>query len=599
MFLVDIAGKQLKMKRDHEHDLAEHSRDEIHHKFDAYEPTSKGECETMYQVINALLESVSGLPGKISTYSIECMANPHILDASKSGSNSKVIFDNHGTRFISYTRKTLRFVRVHNDIIDPINSNRAIRIQNLNFSFYPYLGSVAQVFRHEIPVYNLVAGLMQEIVSRLAHLDSDHIMRIFSDYCIVPEDNLYTNTLESVRRRLFLDAISNVGTQNVAIWLEEILNWNSNTLSQIEVLFVEEDQRLLPVRRLRFPFCFCHCLCELIAKACSKLEVYRESDNEISIDESRRKLMISKSVRGKVSIAEALAHTIAVSVRNETNHQVITTANLTQACYQPLAQAAREIVATLSKVNLDGVHSRASYNEWYSTDKSTGFFANGQFVVNNITIVPRHGYLSLGWHWRNGFETNLEPVSVPYATDPKTIDELWKGRGVSLPMENEFILKLFVRVYEQTSLIHFARCFRSIRACYAWISDFEEKPITETRSIGLKFTAQILTSSHMSLSVFNQGIKTKTHYGVCINKNSGFYVPLNPNFGWNFEEIFKYSIEPVFAIAITKNTQSLDLVYKHPPIDFTRIPYDGNVKDPVLFSIFATALQKYMSENQQ
>ncbi|XP_015793699.1 vitellogenin-6-like [Tetranychus urticae] len=912
MFLVDIAGKQLKLAPGYEHGLTKHSQDEVHHAFDVYEPTLKGECETMYQVINALPENVNGLPGSeqfywkviktrnyqnctttprltqhnwerkgcveyckqalivgltkmnnyysaeksqcncndieiepldqqlTSTYSIECMENPYILSAE---SNGKVTFDNHGTRFVTYTNQTLKFVRIHGGIIDPINTNYAIRAQNLTFSLYPYLGSVAYVFNHEIPVYNLlvpsgsqstlldttvellnrvaetviegdyknqkkVASLMQKVVSRLAHLDSEHIMRIFSDYCIVPEAKLYTNTLESVRRQLFLDAVSHVGTQNVSIWLEQVLGWNSNGLSPIEVRQIVETLPLnvyapttqlieLLEKKINGYFqeedwdslsAFVIAYGKLIAKACPNPEVYPESDNEITIDESRvrvnnwwipedqkctaqqtlqyikalsAKLMSAKSVRGKLLIAQALAHTgkvaaleelesyvkgelktqisdvsdrtffrtsviyslhhmisvapkrirslvlpvfnkktesyelrlaaftvlmsagpkrheldsVAVSLRNETNHQVITmvrsileeTANLTQACHQPLAQAAREIVATLPEVNLDGVYSQASYNEWFSTDKSTGFFANGQFVANNITIVPRHGYLSLGSHWKSlsnpwftvafqqkGLETALKqilnPASGSYAVDPKTIDELWKDRSVNPRVEDEFMLKLFVRVYEQTSLftmdkytlqnaydqfvrvmLKFVNAASNDRVDFNWVrfympstytdvvpsavglpilatkqnrqivslrltkSEFESKPISEitTGSITFKVTPQVFSSSLLSLAVFNQGLKSKTHYGVYTNKDFNVYVPVSFSFGWDFNtRLYTYAIKPAFeqtnflqsnanyafiipsyigttkVRAITKEIQSLVPAYNHPLVQF-------------------------------
>ncbi|XP_015793836.1 vitellogenin-6 [Tetranychus urticae] len=912
MFLVDIAGKQLKLAPGYEHGLTKHSQDEVHHAFDVYEPTLKGECETMYQVINALPENVNGLPGSeqfywkviktrnyqnctttprltqhnwerkgcveyckqalivgltkmnnyysaeksqcncndieiepldqqlTSTYSIECMENPYILSAE---SNGKVTFDNHGTRFVTYTNQTLKFVRIHGGTIDPLNTNYAIRAQNLTFSLYPYNGSVAYVFNHEIPVYNLlvpsgsqstlldttvellnrvaetviegdyknqkkVASLMQKVVSRLAHLDSEHIMRIFSDYCIVPEAKLYTNTLESVRRQLFLDAISHVGTQNVSIWLEQVLGWNSNGLSQIEVRQIVETLPLnvyapttqliqLLEKKINGYFqeedwdslsAFVIAYGKLIAKACPNPEVYPESDNEIAIDESRvrvnnwwipedqkctaqqtlqyikalsGKLMSAKSVRGKILIAQALAHTgkvaaleelesyvkgelktqisdvsdrtffrtsviyslhhmisvapkrirslvlpvfnkktesyelrlaaftvlmsagpkrheldsVAVSLRNETNHQVITmvrsileeTANLTQACHQPLAQAAREIVATLPEINLDGVYSQASYNEWFSTDKSTGFFANGQFVANNITIVPRHGYLSLGSHWKSlsnpwftvafqqkGLETALKqilnPASGSYAVDPKTIDELWKDRGVNPRVEDEFMLKLFVRVYEQTSLftmdkytlqnaydqfvrvmLKFVNAASNDRVDFNWVrfympstytdvvpsavglpilatkqnrqivslrltkSEFESKPISEitTGSITFKVTPQVFSSSLLTLAVFNQGLKSKTHYGVYTNKDFNVYVPISFSFGWDFNtRLYTYAIKPAFeqtnflqsnanyafiipsyigatkVRAITKEIQSLVPAYNHPLVQF-------------------------------
>ncbi|XP_015793829.1 uncharacterized protein LOC107370350 [Tetranychus urticae] len=352
MFLVDIAGKQLKMNHNHEHDLTKHSRDEVHQSFDVYEPTLKGECETMYQVINALPETVSGLPGSeqfywkviktrnyqncnnaseltrhnwarncaahckkapildkfkinnyyageksecscdtqdpldqqsTSTYSIECMENPYILNAE---SNSKVIFDNHGTRFISYTNQTLRFVRISGAPLDLINENNAIRVSNLAFNLYPYAGSFASVYTHEIPIYNLlvpmpprnyvarfrlreftynlltqvaetiigkandeknenknqlnVARIMTRIIQNLAHLDFGTIMDVYKENCIVKEDQLYTNTLNSVRRQLFLDAISHVGTHEAVIWLDEVMNLTPNGLFPIEVRQIVE-----------------------------------------------------------------------------------------------------------------------------------------------------------------------------------------------------------------------------------------------------------------------------------------------------------------------------------------------------------------------
>nr|AMO02572.1 vitellogenin 6 [Tetranychus cinnabarinus] len=913
MFLVDIAGKQLKLAPGYEHGLTKHSQDEVHHAFDVYEPTLKGECETMYQVINALPETVSGLPGSeqfywkviktrnyqnctttprltqhnwerkgcveyckqalivgltkmnnyysaeksqcncndieiepldqqlTSTYSIECMENPYILSAE---SNGKVTFDNHGTRFVTYTNQTLKFIRIHGGIIDPINTNYAIRAQNLTFSLYPYLGSVAYVFNHEIPVYNLlvpsgsqstlldttvellnrvaetviegdsknqqkVASLMQKVVSRLAHLDSEHIMRIFSDYCIVPEAKLYTNTLESVRRQLFLDAVSHVGTQNVSIWLEQVLGWNSNGLSPIEVRQIVETLPLnvyapttqlieLLEKKINGYFqeedwdslsAFVIAYGKLIAKACPNPEVYPESDNEITNDESRvrvnnwwipedqkctaqqtlqyikalsGKLMAAKSVRGKLLIAQALAHTgkvaaleelesyvkgelktqisdvsdrtffrtsviyslhhmisvapkrirslvlpvfntktepyevrlaaftvfmstvpkrhelesVAVSLRNETNHQVITmvrsileeTANLTQACHQPLAQAAREIVATLPEVNLDGVYSQASYNEWFSTDKSTGFFANGRFVANNVSYIPRHGYVTFGSHWKSlsnpwfsfafqqkGLETALKHLKIATKTmarDPRKIDDLWEDLGVVSRDEEEFMLKFFVRVYEQTSLFtmdkytlknaynQFVRVMRNFvsnasknQVDFNWVrfympstytdivptaiglpiaaikqnnqivslrltkSDFESKPITEitTGSITFKVTPQIFTSSDVSLSVFNQGLKLESNYGVHSSKMLNFYVPLNFNLGWNLEDYkFSYAVAPVFnkinfhssnnnfaftarshvglltaqPINAKKTIQSLVPAYNHPLVQF-------------------------------
>ncbi|XP_015793828.1 vitellogenin-6-like [Tetranychus urticae] len=784
MFLVDIAGKQLKMNHNHEHDLTKHSRDEIHHSFDVYEPTSKGECETMYQVINALPETVSGLPGSeqfywkviktrnyqncnnaseltrhnwarncaahckkapilgqfkinnyygaeksecscdaqdpldqqsTSTYSIECMENPYILNAE---SNSKVIFDNHGTRFISYTNQTLRFVRISGAPLDRINENNAIRVSNLTFTLYPYAGSSAKVYTHEIPIYNLltpispqnefimfrlahdtsnllsqvavtiigkanenrlsVARFMTRIIQNLAHLDLKYIMKVYEENCIVQEDQLYTNALNSVRRQLFLDAISHVGTRNVVTWLEKVINAtpDSNGLFPIEVRQVVETlplnihvppTSLIDLLHKKIYSCivqkdwdslsaFVVAYGKLIAKACpnpgtSFIMKEEPESEECSVQDTfeyvvglAMNLVRTQSMRGKLLIAQALAHSgkfisllnltpyakgefvcpgdvsecaffrttviyslhhmipvepkrvrslvstifntktepyevrlaaftvfmstvpkrhelesVAVSLRNETNHQVITmvrsileeTANLTQACHQPLAQAAREIVATLPEINLDGVYSQASYNEWFSTDKSTGFFANGRFVANDVSYIPRHGYVIIGSHWKSlsnpwfsfafqqkGLETALKHLKLATKTmarDPRKIDDLWEDLGVESRDEEEFMLQFFVRVYEQTSLFtmdkytlknaynQFVRVMRNFvsdasknQVDFNWVRFYMPSTYTDIvpTAIGLPIAAIKQNNQIVSLRLTKSDLKTSQTLGL-------------------------------------------------------------------------------------
>nr|AYV89292.1 vitellogenin 4 [Tetranychus evansi] len=877
MFLVDLAGKQLQMNPDHEHSLTRSSTDEVLNSFDVYEPTSKGECETMYQVINYSptpdstkdsekffwrvvksrnYKNCTSSPKLVqhnwerkgcaeyckkasilsqnkmlnhysaekflcscddievepidqqstSTTFVECLENPYIYKAE---SNGKVVFDNHGTRFITYTNQSLIWNRMGGSDIDPISVHDAIRIKNITFSLYPYLGSVGQEFSHEIPVYNLlvsqipqsrlfdvtasllnavantvmdrhviedrernqrnVAGLMQKVVDGLAHLDSEYIMKLFKDYCTVSESDLHTNTLEAVRRQLFLDAVSHVGTQNVTAWLEQVISPtpDSNGLFPMEVRQVIEN---LPLNVYAPTISLIDLLKKkvysaiessdwdtlsvyvvaygkLIAKACPNTEVLSESHNEIYVDESRRpsddwlipenekcnaqqtndyienlaqKLVETESVRGRILIAQALAHTgktlalerlepyvtkgfngsyihekvnisgydvfrtsviyslhqmtpmapsnkrirslvlpvftnrnetydirlaaftvfmaagpkmyeldsVAVSLKNETNLQVISmvrsileeTANLTQPCHQPLAKAAREIVAALPQINIDGVYSRASYNEWYSTDKSTGFFANGQFVTSNITVIPKHGYLSLGSHWKSlsnswltvafqqqGLETALRRlfrgVSAGHQVyDPKTVPQIWKEIHVVGRNESEFMLKLFVKTYEQTSLFtmdyetlenayesfklflfKFKRNSRQDKADFHWVrfyspstyrnivpssiglpilatkqnrqivslrftkTDFDTKTsyVKPSGSLSFKITPKIYSSACFTLSAFNQRISKQ--YGAHSNKDFTLNVPLNLNFIWNGKEMsLRYAVAPVF-----------------------------------------------------
>ncbi|XP_053207128.1 vitellogenin-5-like [Panonychus citri] len=641
------------------------------------------------------------------------------------------------------------------------------------------------------------AWYMVQVVQNLAHLSARDIKQIYDDEARIEDKERFTNTEHSVVRQLLLDALAHVGTKATAEWFQMVLAEKSLSAYE-ERRFVETIPRntyapsrtLLAIMKEQISkavenkdydklSAFAVTYGKLISKAC-QFEVNTESneidesletryvkanqkvssrnlgsDSQIDYPEAEEKctkqdadqyirelvnqLQQVEDVKGKVALAQALAHSgqylalkeltpyitgaiknteciqyvngssasdciflrssiiyslhhmvpvspkllrsivlpvfqnkyesyelrlaaftvfmaagpkphelhaVAEVTRDETNRQVISmvrsvleeTANLTQACHLPLAAAAREIIPTLPVYNFDGVYSRASYNEWYSEEKSTGFFLNGQYVANNMSFIPRHGYLSLGSHWKsltNSWLTiayqqkGLEPLllaKIEQIFSPewfmatlsksgkvqgeKPIDEIFKTLGITERAEEEAKVKLFFKLFEQTSLFtldkhtieaaykqfnHVVRNFVgqvNARTEYNWVrftmpsgyvhvvpSDLglpivvskqrpnivalrlEEatiKPDTPTlKSVSVEATLvpQLYYTSSMSVSAFQQGIKK--NFGAYSLKKFNVHVPVKVSF--NFEaatRVLTYSVEPTLDTKVlhTSNT---------------------------------------------
>lgn len=653
------------------------------------------------------------------------------------------------------------------------------------------LREVAQVVvKQGTDLHSKAAWYMVQIIHCMNHATTEELERIYSSNCRVNDDERYTNSENAVTRQLFLDALAHVGTKASAEFLRLVLT--SSRFSKLSKLETRQFVETLPqnvyapsaylLETLRDQVtkyhgaqawdelaAFAVPYGKLISKAC-RFPV-ETKDEEIEIDSRYMKLRPnkvlstnsytapidypeeqerctreaavryindlvellkrSKDIKGKVIIAQALAHSgqlsalkylrpfitgafessefectsyvngsstsdcaflrssviyslhhmipvspkllrslvlpvfqnkfepyelrlaaftvlmaagpkrhelesVAATLRGETNRQVITmvrsileeTANLTQACHLPVAQAAREIIPTLPQFNLDGYYSQASYNEWYSEEKSTGFFANSQYIVNNMSYIPRHGYLSLGSHWKsltNSWLTiayqqkGLEPILMKklekifspdwfigalLKTDRssgKPVDDLFTELDITQRSEEDAKVKLFVKLFEQTSLFTFDTW--SIEAAYNQFSRAVNEFVLKVNAkksfnyvrffmpssyinvvpsdIGLpiviskdrrqivavrfeqgsllidsksklsklqfeaKLTPQVYYSSTMSVSAFQQGLAK--NYGTYSLKKTTLYAPVDVVF--KYESVGRslvYSVKPQF-----------------------------------------------------